>query len=150
MNTNKQEDQSDVSDKTEQYRARLMNKYSGEWDMEKVSAIAHLCVEVEPLVRKFANCYNENCITCPDNAESMSLFINARQDRAVAEAERIYKAVRNDSRVILYNDPMGRPDEDGWRDQASRDDLWAISTEELNILCGKLTNNKKPNEEEVK
>ena len=52
-------------------------------------------------------------------------------DRKIDE---LYKVVRNNSRVILYNDAIGRPDEDGRREQVSRDDMWAISTEELNSI----------------
>lgn len=48
------------------------------------------------------------------------------------ELNRLYKTVRNNSRMILYTDQIGRPDEDNQREQVSRDDLWAISTEELN------------------
>lgn len=50
------------------------------------------------------------------------------------EVNKLYKQVRNNSRVILYTDVMGRPDEDGQREQVSRDDMWAISTSELNAF----------------
>lgn len=50
------------------------------------------------------------------------------------QIDEIYKAVRNNSRVILYTDPIGRPDEDGHREWSHRDDLWAISTSELDRI----------------
>ena len=59
------------------------------------------------------------------------------------EAELIYKAVRNNSRVILYTDVMGRGDEEGHRDQTMRDDLWAISTDELTRLRDLATYNQR-------
>ncbi len=53
-------------------------------------------------------------------------------DKAI---EKIYKTIRNNSRMILYSDPIGRPGEDGKREQVTRDDLWAISTDELEKIC---------------
>lgn len=54
------------------------------------------------------------------------------QSNGDEEIQQLYKNVRNNSRMILYNDQIGRPDEDGDRNECHRDDLWAISTEELN------------------
>ena len=47
------------------------------------------------------------------------------------ELRELYKTVRHNSRMILYNDPIGRPDDDNQREQVGRDDMWAVSTEEL-------------------
>ena len=62
------------------------------------------------------------------------------QDKELRE---LYKQVRNNSRVILYTDVMGRPDEDGYREQVSRDDMWAISTAELDKFVELITADRK-------
>lgn len=62
------------------------------------------------------------------------------QDKELRE---LYKQIRNNSRVILYNDVIGRPDEDGNREQTFRDDLWAISTAELDKFVELITADRK-------
>lgn len=59
------------------------------------------------------------------------------------ELQELYRQVRNNSRVILYTDVMGKPDEDGKREQTSRDDLWAISTAELDKFMQLITADRK-------
>ena len=51
-------------------------------------------------------------------------------DRGVEE---IYKKVRSNGRAILYSDLIGLGVENE-RKQCGRDDMWAITTEELELL----------------
>lgn len=72
-------------DKVEKYRSLIMNKHSNEWDMEKVSTVAHLCPDTEPIARKIANCYNYACTTCPDDAIEIAELITAYTNKQIEE-----------------------------------------------------------------
>ena len=50
--------------------------------------------------------------------------------QVIGEREAVYKKVRSNKRAILYNDEIGLEE----RRQVYRDDMWAISTEELDSL----------------
>jgi hypothetical protein len=48
--------------------------------------------------------------------------------------EEIYKRVRSNSRTILYSDLIGIRKDTDERMQVGRDDMWGITTEELETI----------------
>ena len=59
--------------------------------------------------------------------------------------EEIYKQVRSNSRAILYSDLIGLGVENE-RKQCGRDDMWAITTEELELLTQTLQTERQKRE----
>lgn len=55
-------------------------------------------------------------------------------DDTMRQIDKLRGAVINAARVILYTDRLGYPNPNGERRQAQRDDLWAISTKEVDKI----------------